>query len=234
MIVNTRPLALSDSIKEIELKEKIDIRHIHLTSISQVQDKVSQEKWLNLLANIDIYKNIIFTSKSAVKFGMQLVPENKLKTFFLKKIYAIGPATGLELIKHNVKPIIASNPNSESLAEDLNTNNYDRNLIFCGTNTRGHLQNKLKNIDEIKCYELTYNEIELSSFNKEKEVVLIYNFKTLEFILNNIDEEVIKEKIFVMSSQRILDAGKDIQNLNGIVANDASDKSMIDAAKNII
>ena len=234
MIVNTRPLALSDSIKEIELKEKIDIRHIHLTSISQVQDKVSQEKWLNLLANIDIYKNIIFTSKSAVKFGMQLVPENKLKTFFLKKIYAIGPATGSELIKHNVKPIIASNPNSESLAEDLNTNNYDRNLIFCGTNTRGHLQNKLKNIDEIKCYELTYNEIELSSFNKEKEVVLIYNFKTLEFILNNIDEEVIKEKIFVMSSQRILDAGKDIQNLNGIVANDASDKSMIDAAKNII
>lgn len=62
-------------------------------------------------------------------------------------------------------------------------------------------------------------------------MVLIYNFKTLEFILNNIDEEVIKEKIFVMSSQRILDAGKDIQNLNGIVANDASDKSMIDAAK---
>ena len=34
-----------------------------------------------------------------------------------------------------------------------------------------------------------------------------------------------------MSSQRILDAGKDIQNINGIVANDASDKSMIDAAK---
>ena len=234
MIVNTRPLALSDSIKEIELKEKIDIRHIHLTSISQVQDKVSQEKWFNLLVNIDIYKNIIFTSRSAVKFGMQLVPENKLKTFFLKKIYAIGPATGSELIKHNVKPIIASNPNSESLAEDLNTNNNDRSLIFCGTNTRGHLQNELKNIDEIKCYELTYNDIELSSFNKEKEVVLIYNFKTLEFILNNIDEEVIKEKIFVMSSQRILDAGKDIQNLNGIVANDASDKSMIDAAKNII
>ena len=233
MIVNTRPLALSDSIKEIELKEKIDIRHIHLTSISQVQDKVSQEKWFNLLVNIDIYKNIIFTSRSAVKFGMQLVPENKLKTFFLKKIYAIGPATGSELIKHNVKPIIASNPNSESLAEDLNTNNNDRSLIFCGTNTRGHLQNELKNIDEIKCYELTYNDIELSSFNKEKEVVLIYNFKTLEFILNNI-EEVIKEKIFVMSSQRILDAGKDIQNLNGIVANDASDKSMIDAAKNII
>lgn len=234
MIVNTRPLALSDSIKEIELKEKIDIRHIHLTSISQVQDKVSQEKWFNLLVNIDIYKNIIFTSRSAVKFGMQLVPENKLKTFFLKKIYAIGPATGSELIKHNVKPIIASNPNSESLAEDLNTNNNDRSLIFCGTNTRGHLQNELKNIDEIKCYELTYNEIALSSFNKDKEVVLIYNFKTLEFILNNIDEEVIKEKIFVMSSQRILDAGKDIQNLNGIVANDASDKSMIDAAKNII
>ena len=234
MIVNTRPLALSDSIKEIELKEKIDIRHIHLTSISQVQDKVSQEKWFNLLVKIDIYKNIIFTSRSAVKFGMQLVPENKLKTFFLKKIYAIGPATGSELIKHNVKPIIASNPNSESLAEDLNTNNNDRSLIFCGTNTRGHLQNELKNIDEIKCYELTYNEIELSSFNKEKEAVLIYNFKTLEFILNNIDEEVIKEKIFVMSSQRILDAGKDIQNLNGIVANDASDKSMIDAAKNII
>jgi hypothetical protein len=45
MIVNTRPLALSNSIKEIELKEKIDIRHMHLTSISQVQDKVSQEKW---------------------------------------------------------------------------------------------------------------------------------------------------------------------------------------------
>ena len=65
-------------------------------------------------------------------------------------------------------------------------------------------------------------------------MVLIYNLKTLEFILNNIDEEVIKEKTFVMSSQRILDAGKDIQNLNGIVANDASDKSMIDAAKNII
>jgi len=234
MIVNTRPLALSDSIKEIELKEKIDIRHIHLTSISQVQDKVSQKKWFNLLVNIDIYKNIIFTSRSAVKFGMQLVPENKLKTFFLKKIYAIGPATGSELIKHNVKPIIASNPNSESLAEDLNTNNNDRSLIFCGTNTRGHLQNELKNIDEIKCYELTYNEIELSSFNKEKEVVLIYNFKTLEFILNNIDEEVIKEKIFVMSSQRIFDAGKDIQNINGIVANDASDKSMIDAAKDII
>ena len=52
--------------------------------------------------------------------------------------------------------------------------------------------------------------------------------------MNNIDEDIIKEKIFVMSSQRILDAGKDIQNINGIVANDASDKSMIDAAKKII
>ena len=70
--------------------------------------------------------------------------------------------------------------------------------------------------------------------NKEKEVVLIYNLKTLEFILKNIGEDIIKEKIFVMSSQRILDAGKDIQNINGIVANDASDKSMIEAAKKII
>lgn len=234
MIVNTRPLALSNSIKEIELKEKIDIRHIHLTSISQVQDKVNQEKWANLLANIDMYKNIIFTSRSAVIFGMQLVTEKKLKTFFSKKIYAIGPATGSELIKHNVKPIIASSPNSEGLAKDLDTDKNDRNLIFCGTNTRGHLQNELKNIDEIKCYELTYNKVELGSFNKEKEVVLIYNLKTLEFILNNIGEDIIKEKIFVMSSQRILDAGKDIQNINGIVANDASDKSMIDAAKKII
>ena len=234
MIVNTRPLTLSNSIKEIGLKEKIDIRHMHLTSISQVQDKVNQEKWTNLLANIDIYKNIIFTSRSAVKFGMQLVTEEKLKTFFSKKIYAIGPATGSELIKHNVKPIIASSPNSESLAKDLDTDKNIRNLIFCGTNTRGHLQNELKNIDEIKCYELTYNEVELSSFNKEREVVLIYNLKTLEFILNNIDEEIIKEKIFVMSSQRILDAGKYIQNISGIVANDASDKSMIDAAKKII
>ena len=234
MIVNTRPLALSNSIKEIELKEKIDIRHIHLTSISQVQDKVSQEKWANLLANIDMYKNIIFTSRSAVIFGMQLVTEKKLKTFFSKKIYAIGPATGSELIKHNVKPIIASSPNSEGLAKDLDTDKNVRNLIFCGTNTRGHLQNELKNIDEIKCYELTYNKVELGSFNKEKEVVLIYNLKTLEFILNKIGEDIIKEKIFVMSSQRILDAGKDIQNINGIVANDASDKSMIDAAKKII
>lgn len=234
MIVNTRPLALSNSIKEIELKEKIDIRHIHLTSISQVQDKVSHEKWANLLANIDMYKNIIFTSRSAVIFGMQLVTEKKLKTFFSKKIYAIGPATGSELIKHNVKPIIASSPNSEGLAKDLDTDKNVRNLIFCGTNTRGHLQNELKNIDEIKCYELTYNKVELGSFNKEKEVVLIYNLKTLEFILNNIGEDIIKEKIFVMSSQRILDAGKDIQNINGIVASDASDKSMIDAAKKII
>ena len=234
MIVNTRPLTLSNSIKEIGLKEKIDIRHMHLTSISQVQDKANQEKWTNLLTNIDIYKNIIFTSRSAVKFGMQLVTEKKLKTFFSKKIYAIGPATGSELIKYNVKPIIASNPNSESLAKHLDTDKNVRNLIFCGTNTRGHLQNELKNIDEIKCYKLTYNEVELSSFNKEKEVVLIYNLKTLEFILNNIDEEIIKEKIFVVSSQRILDAGKDIQNINGIVANDASDKSMIDAAKKII
>ena len=181
-----------------------------------------------------MYKNIIFTSRSAVIFGMQLVTEKKLKTFFSKKIYAIGPATGSELIKHNVKPIIASSPNSEGLAKDLDTYKNVRNLIFCGTNTRGYLQNELKNIDEIKCYELTYNKVELSSFNKEKEVVLIYNLKTLEFILNNIDEDIIKEKIFVMSSQRILDAGKDIQNINGIVANDASDKSMIDAAKKII
>ena len=234
MIVNTRPLALSNSIKEIELKEKIDIRHIHLTSVSQVQDKANQEKWANLLANIDMYKNIIFTSRSAVIFGMQLVTEKKLKTFFSKKIYAIGPATGSELIKHNVKPIIASSPNSEGLAKDLDTDKNVRNLIFCGTNTRGHLQNELKNIDEIKCYELTYNKVELGSFNKEKEVVLVYNLKTLEFILNNIGEDIIKEKIFVMSSQRILDAGKDIQNINGIVASDASDKSMIDAAKKII
>ena len=87
MIVNTRPLELSDSIKEIELNEKVGMRHVHLTSISQVQDKISQEKWANLLANIHIYKNIIFTSRSAVKFGMQLVTESKLKTFFSKKIY---------------------------------------------------------------------------------------------------------------------------------------------------
>lgn len=233
MIVNTRPLELSDNLIKISNSEKIQIRHIHLSSIHPITDSAQTKLWTKKLLDIGSYNNIIFTSRSAVKYGFPLLKKNNFKENFNGEILAIGPATAAELIKRDVHPLISDTTSSEGLVNKINKND-SKSILFCGTNSQGYLKNNLSNLDEIQCYELVFKTIKSEFFNTDREIILVYNLKTLEHILESANDDVLDSKEFVLASKRILDLVRSVKKLKVHIAKDATDHSMIEAAKAII
>lgn len=74
--------------------------------------------------------------------------------------------------------------------------------------------------------------------NKSDEIILIYNFKTLEFLASSLSEEVLNSKVFIVASKRILEQlrkSKDnIESLKIYIADEPSDLKMLNKASSFI
>jgi hypothetical protein len=120
----------------------------------------------------------------------------------------------------------------------LNSNYSGKSLLFCGKNSNNNLQNTLKErIDEIVCYELIFNKDQLNKIPNGSAIVLIFNFLTLKFILDNFNYKFITNKVFIVASKKIKDrAVKNIKAIKDlgieiVVSEQPSDESMLQVAK---
>jgi hypothetical protein len=110
--------------------------------------------------------------------------------------------------------------------------------LFCGKNSRGYLKDNLTNLDVIDCYDLVFNASELNQLDESDEIILVYNFKTLDFIVSSLDIEILNSKVFIVASNRILEqlkeSRKNIEGLKVYVADEPSDLQMLKKASSFI
>ena len=237
MIVNTRPLSLSENIILLAKDQVLDLKNIHLSTLESNESSLDNRRFDLYVNEISAYDNIIFTSQSAVKFGSKILNLEDLSKSFEGEIYSIGPATSLELQKRGINPIVAQSYNSEGLLEVIR-NKSGRSLLFCGKNSRGYLKDNLINLDVIDCYDLVFNSNALNQIERNDEIILVYNFKTLDFIVSSLDIEILNSKVFIVASNRILEqlreSRKNIEGLKIYIADEPSDLQMLKKASSFI
>jgi hypothetical protein len=92
-------------------------------------------------------------------------------------------------------------------------------------------------IDEIVCYKPVFKKNELANIYEGRDIILISNFLTADFLLKNLKPKILAKKIFVVASERI--KNKVLENFNDnifdlCVANDSSDNAMLKKALEFI
>jgi uroporphyrinogen-III synthase len=88
MIINTRPISLSQNIITLCQDKQINLLNAHLSEINQIMPEDIVDDWELKLTNFHTYENLIFTSQSSVKYGLELlrsridISKMKKKCFF--------------------------------------------------------------------------------------------------------------------------------------------------------
>lgn len=233
IIINTRPKNLSSNLKNLSKDQGIKISNIHLSKIVSTNlDKRSIKK----IENIHLYNNIIFTSQNSVINGLEIIKSLNVIDLLDHNILTTGPATSDKLLKKGIQSIFPNELSSEGILGLIRTNFPGKSLLFCGNNSNRILQDNLgKDLDEILCYEVIYLAEELKKINNNKEIVLIYNFGTIKFLIDHLDETILKKKIFIVASENIKKKLRDgSKDLEVYVSSSPSDEMMIEMVKNFI
>ena len=238
MIINTRPISLSQNIITLCKDNQIDLINAHLSEINQIMPKDIVDDWELKLTNFDTYENLIFTSQSSAKYGLELLQSRIDTNKMNKNVLSVGLATKKILSNKNISSISPENQSSEGILDILNSSFSGKSLLFCGKNSNNNLQNSLKErVDEIVCYELIFNKDQLKKIPNSSAIVLIFNFLTLNFILENFSYKFLANKVFIVASKKIRDrAVENIKAINDlgieiVVSEQPSDESMLKVAK---
>ena len=240
MIINTRPKAVSKKIIELCVQQKVECSHVHMSKIEFLSGTKKQQINQEVVKNIHTFSNIIFTSQASAKFGSELFNKNPKMLNSKQNFFSVGDATEKILIDNGFKSITPSNKSSQGIIDLIKEKFPGKNLIFCGENSNMNLQNAFKeNMNEVVCYKLIFDINQLQNVPKSSAVILIYNFLTFEFIYKNLVGNLIENKSFVLSSERIksevLKIVEDTKILNKIyVSKSYMDKDMLEKAKEII
>ncbi len=240
MIINTRPEEVSKKIIELSEREKVEFRHVHMSRIEFLSGSKKQQIYREVIKNIHTFSNIIFTSQASAKFGSELFNLHPSLLNSKQNIFSVGNATKKILIDNGFSSTIPSNKSSQGIIELIKEKFPGKNLIFCGENSNMNLQNAFKeNMNEVICYKLIFDKNQLEDVPKSSAVILIYNFLTFEFIYKNLEKDLIKNKSFVLASERIksevLKIVEETEILNKIfVSKSYTDEDMLKKAKEII
>ena len=101
-----------------------------------------------------------------------------------------------------------------------------------------NLQNKLaESADEIRCYDLNYSKEFIHDISSSEGIILIYNYLTFEFIYKNLNVNILRNKIFIVASERIKSKIFNLVpkfDLKILVSKSSLDEDMLETVKKII
>jgi uroporphyrinogen-III synthase len=231
MIINTRPKSLSKNIIELSKDLGVDLNNLHLSEIKSLISEEKKIEWEPKLSKLNDYSNLIFTSQSSAAYGLEILASHINRSKINQKFICVGPATKKILSDQGINSFMPEKKSSKGILEMIKTNFYGKSLIFCGENSNRFLQDSLKEmIDEIVCYKPVFKKNELANIFEGRDIILISNFLTADFLLKNLKPKILAKKIFVVASERI--KNKVLENFNDnifdlCVANDSSDNAML-------
>ena len=228
MIVNTRPIDLSQKTNSLLKKSQCSFIHLPLTKIIKIAPSAQAKQNINNIRNYDL---LIFTSQSAVIYGTEHCHEILLRN---KKIpiLAIGLATQKSLSQLN---LISSTPqtfDSDGLACTIKEGGYKKCLVFCGQKNPRLLSLTDADIDTFACYE-SQNEsrIDLSlTKNENKLIILIYTHQSLEVLFEELHVNKTQKIILIVASKRLKDLSAQYGFTDCVLARSPHDEDMVESA----
>jgi uroporphyrinogen-III synthase len=228
MIVNTRPLDLSQKTNSLLARSQQSFIHIPLTRILKTEPSLKALKYIKNLQNYDV---LIFTSQSAVIHGAKFFKEALVAN---KKIpiLAIGLATQESLNKFNLDSSIPPTFDSAGLALVIKEMGYKKCLVFCGDKNPRIISLTDSDIDTFPCY-ASHNEtiIDISKIrDKDKLIILIYTHQSLKVLIKELPMNKNQQVIFIVASKRIAELTREYGFRNVILAESPHDKDMVEAA----
>ena len=228
MIVNTRPIDLSQKTNSLLKKSQFSFIHLPLTKIIKITPSAKAKQNINNIRNYDL---LIFTSQSAVIYGVEYCQEILLRN---KKIpiLAIGLATQKSLGQLNLISSIPQTFDSYGLANRIKEKGYKKCLVFCGQKNPRLLSLTDADIDTFACYE-SQNEsrIDLSlTKNENKLIILIYTQQSLEVLFEELHVNKTQKVILIVASERLKELSAQYGFTDCVVAKSPHDEDMVEAA----
>jgi len=228
MIVNTRPVNLSQKTNSLLEKSKQNFSHIPLTRIIKTEPPLQALQYINNLKDYDV---LIFTSQSAVIYGAEFF-QDTLSANKNIPILAIGLATQESLQKFNLTSSIPQTFDSAGLADAIKEMGYKKCLVFCGEKNPRIITLTDADIDTFPCYashdEMNIDFLKIS--DKKKLVILIYTHQSLKVLMKQLVVNKNQKVVLIVASKRIEELAKKYGFKNSVLAESPHDKEMVKAA----
>ena len=232
MIVNTRPKEIGEKTNSLLKELKCNFIHIPLTEIKKLEPPAAAKILLDKLGNYDA---VIFTSQSAVKFGIKFFQE-KFETAKYIPVISIGLATQSCLSELGISSDVPQTFNSEGISNLIKKRAYRKCLVFCGDKSPQLISMTDAEIDIFPCYKShDKKNVDFKKIKKlDRSVILIYTHQSLEVLVENLTTYEMEKIILICASERILKLALNYSFEDCVLAESALDKHILDAAIQMI
>ena len=228
MIVNTRPTEISDKTNNLLNELKCDFIHVPFTKIKELEPPASAKILLDKLSNYDA---LIFTSQSAVKYGVKYFQEKYANVNHIP-IISIGLATQKCLNELGISSVVPQTYNSEGISKLIAKKDYRKCIVFCGDKAPQLLSITNADIDVFPCYESQDKKnIDFEKIKKlDESIILIYTHQSLEILVKNFKAYEMEKIILICSSERIRKLASNYSFKDCVLAKSPLDKDILNAA----
>ena len=228
MIVNTRPTEISDKTNNLLNELKCDFIHVPFTKIKELEPPASAKILLDKLSNYDA---LIFTSQSAVKYGVKYFQEKYANVNHIP-IISIGLATQKCLNELGISSVVPQTYNSEGISKLIAKKDYRKCIVFCGDKAPQLLSITNADIDVFPCYESQDKKnIDFGKIKElDKSIILIYTNQSLEILVKNVKACEMEKIILICASERIRKLASNYSFKDCVLAKSPLDKDILNAA----
>lgn len=228
MIVNTRPTEISDKTNNLLNELKCDFIHVPFTKIRELEPPASAKILLDKLSNYDA---LIFTSQSAVKYGVKYFQEKYANVNHIP-IISIGLATQKCLNELGISSVVPQTYNSEGISKLIAKKDYRKCIVFCGDKAPQLLSITNADIDVFPCYESRDKKnIDFETIKKlDESIILIYTHQSLEILVKNFKTYEMEKIILICASERIRKLASNYSFKDCVLAKSPLDKDILNAA----
>jgi len=232
MIVNTRPKEIGEKTNSLLINLKCNFIHLPLTEIKKFEPPAAAKILLDKLGNYDA---VIFTSQSAVKFGIKFFKE-KFEAAKYIPVISIGLATQSCLNELGISSDVPQTFDSEGISNLIKKRAYRKCLVFCGDKSPQLISMTDAEIDIFPCYKsLDKKNVDFKRIKKlDGSVILIYTHQSLEILVKNLTTYEMEKIILICASERILKLALNYSFEDCVLAESALDKHILDAAIQMI
>ena len=228
MIVNTRPTEVGNKTNNLLNELKCDFIHVPFTKIKELEPPASAKILLDKLSNYDA---LIFTSQSAVKYGVKYFQEKYANVNHIP-IISIGLATQKCLNELGISSVVPQTYNSEGISKLIAKKDYRKCIVFCGDKAPQLLSITNADIDVFPCYESQDKKnIDFAKIKElDESIILIYTNQSLEILVKNVKACEMEKIILICASERIRKLASNYSFKDCVLAKSPLDKDILNAA----
>lgn len=234
-VVLTRPQGENESLAEL-IDAEVLIRPLINLSAIPVDDHIKK-----IALGLDHYDKIIFVSKPAVRFGMEILDRYWPQWPAALGWLAVGPGTAAELDRYGIKASYPEQPGSEGLLElpELGDVRGEKVLIVRGRTGREMLGDALKksgaDVAYLEIYartEIKYDDWAEHLSGDATQVVVLTSGEIAEHFVRQAGE-VAGRCIAIVPSARVAELADASSFRKVINAGGASDQALYDAVLSV-